>query len=199
MKQSNEITRNALTSVQRAFVTFRNINVAGGIQCTADTKVPEGFRFYATWENTGSTPAKSVIMQFTGGPYPWPIDNYVLREGETRDKFHPSVIGPKGTLNSGLYSVRTEDLIGRPLKKTGTVMWGWVVYRDVFKGTKPHVTEFCQTIAALNAEPPQNVPVPKSFSIPVGSKINFELLSCPQHNCADEDCKDYAEVIARAK
>jgi hypothetical protein len=63
------------------------------------------------------------------------------------------------------------------------VFWGWVVYQDAFKGTEPHITEFCQrmTKAMVNTSDPQG-------------RIVFDFATCEHHNCADRYCDDYDQV-----
>jgi hypothetical protein len=60
--------------------------------------------------------------------------------------------------------------------------WGWVAYRDVFPGTKRHLTEFCRELGFVGYRPSnQNV------------SLSFD--SCRHHNCTDESCEDYEEIL----
>jgi hypothetical protein len=61
-------------------------------------------------------------------------------------------------------------------------LWGWVAYRDVFPQTKAHISEVCQIVDSIHG--PKN-----SFDPAVG------YVMCQEHNCTDEDCGDYKEMV----
>jgi hypothetical protein len=61
--------------------------------------------------------------------------------------------------------------------KQGFFIWGWVVYTDVFPGTKLHITEFCQKLRGLTF-----------FQ---DGTLTFEWDTCRHHNCVDDYCEDY--------
>ena len=63
--------------------------------------------------------------------------------------------------------------------------WGWVAYRDIFEDSNPHLTEFCNELTISEGD------------ITTGEKVRFLQVSCGTHNCADEECRDYAEVKKR--
>ena|SRR5579859_3796581 len=64
-------------------------------------------------------------------------------------------------------------------------IWGWAYYRDVFPKTKPHVTEFCTRITGANLLPNQAG----------GSTISFTQGDCKGHNCDDDQCRDYKDIV----
>jgi hypothetical protein len=75
--------------------------------------------------------------------------------------------------------------IGSVLKDRSVPKWyffGWLVYRDIFQGTPTHVMEFCRVKerSVREGNPPQ-------------PHLDWEF--CERHNCADEQCADYKEII----
>jgi hypothetical protein len=64
--------------------------------------------------------------------------------------------------------------------------WGWIVYRDVFKDSPVHVTEWCRVATASGRAISES---DKNKSHPV-----VHLDFCEEHNCADDQCKDYKQI-----
>lgn len=61
--------------------------------------------------------------------------------------------------------------------------WGWIYYRDAFPTTKPHVTEYCFKIGAIDY----------TFAT---QSVSFDFQECAEHNCTDENCKDRQQIIS---
>jgi hypothetical protein len=76
------------------------------------------------------------------------------------------------------YHTGIAHLSDRHIPSRSIYFYGWVTYRDIFKDTPTHVTEFCRRLAGF-------IPRPQTGS----ADIEWEY--CDHHNCADEDCPDY--------
>jgi hypothetical protein len=97
-----------------------------------------------------------------------------------------TVIGPKTTQEIGpIYA--PNDFFGSTrdwLPNEKRFLWGWIAYKDIFPGTKIHLTEFCQGL--VQEASVDNVPDSPLMQ-------GFQL--CQHHNCADENCDDYKDVV----
>jgi hypothetical protein len=200
VSDANRINKESVQAVQRAFVTLNSFatgQLTKGDSAGGNTRYVE---VTSNWENSGTTPAIGVMCSFV-------VDE--LPKGPTDEKFiamsapptSSSYIGAKGSLPQTIRKPLSFYTGGRELADfTSTrnldrkiFLWGWMVYRDVFPNTPPHLTEFCQQLTTL------------AFRIPSGSKVTFPpskttdlrmiTQSCGQHNCIDEYCPDYDEII----
>jgi hypothetical protein len=187
MVQANRINGDALTSVQRAFITFRGIEYLRNFAISTNAK-NAGFSFASVWENTGATPAVNVLGYFS---VDW------VREGQQfaflanrRAEFRKTVLGPKSTARSG--GIYEPFGFWQPVtQETRLYFWGWELYRDVFSGTKVHLTEFCSDLVGVRhptSKPPKQNDISKMDPNLV---FTFEFGDCSMHNCSDEDCPDY--------
>jgi hypothetical protein len=169
MKVANGINREALESVQRAFISFTPTEAR-----YEDTRLV-AFRIWGNWENSGATPAIQVwarshyakVPKITSG-YSYPFDN--------TDPIAPFVIGPHSRSMFESVAIPVSD----STSGFHSYYYGWAVYRDSFNGTGLHLTEFCQEIWG----------VPKSVN---GTQMGEADLieTCPQHSCYDKHCPDY--------
>ena len=69
---------------------------------------------------------------------------------------------------------------------------GWVVYRDVFKGSHLHLTEFGAVVTAGIMELSEPLP-PGGFNHPLHLVFHWEPIT--GLSCYDENCRDYKERI----
>lgn len=76
---------------------------------------------------------------------------------------------------------------GRLRPRNDVRVFGWIVYRDVMEGTAMHLSEFCRQVKDAR------------LSDDVPKKLAFDFDVCPEHNCSDEYCSDYSEVISYAE
>jgi hypothetical protein len=192
MLNSNDINRESLQSVQRAFIAYRGMEKRRGKQ--GDVMLWE---FSPTYENSGTTPALAAVSVFSYGEGGGILPEEEFREGRLGvGKLPVSTVAPKATQPAERQLLQESYVFGSPLgddlgnfpdvhPKSNLYFWGWMTYRDVFRGTKTHLTEFCRHMG-----PPQMVRVPPQNAI----RFNYEV--CAQHNCTDENCPDYAEVVA---
>ena len=197
MLDSNEISRDSLQSVQRAYISFQQIQTTPIIERTASGETI-GLQFSAQTMNTGNTPGNGGALCFFGDSLP----NEPTEEQFIGSRPLPvsKVIGPKalyffGDIRKsgsfwGLDRARTTGAVQTHIGKHNFVLWGWVTYRDVFPQTNVHVTEFCQRLVTIgvNPERPSNA----------RPEFTFRFQDCEHHNCADEQCEDYKAIIAAA-
>ncbi len=194
MVDSNQINRESLQSVQRAFMTFRKVD---GVRRANKTQ-PElvgVWRFSGVAENSGTTPATNVVTHFDmDSVFDPPEGAFIGTGGDFVDS-----AGPKNEFEFG-YLNRDDAFLGidpQHPPKFGAIQrpitfWGWIVYRDVFfPHTTWHLTEFCTQMQGVSIQPPSN---PKE-----GESYNMTFRSCRHHNCTDKDCSDYQQVVDIAK
>lgn len=199
MNESNQINRQSLESVQRAFITFHTITQERTVR-----RYPSGDKHYwyfmGSIDNSGNTPAIDMIRYFGSGSEAPSEEQFV---GDRNIEFRAFTLGPKaaaiiGPKEESEASVFGSDL-GVDLRKTFTsepknlFFWGWIAYRDVFPKTELHITEFCQRLsgAELTSD---------------GKAFQLLYTTCPSanHDCTDQNCRDYeqiagfsAEILAR--
>jgi hypothetical protein len=196
LDESNRFNREALVSVQRAFITF----LEGSGERGFDHEQPV-WSFTIRVENSGTTPAINVVS-FAGaddfaseptGETFYGTSKTVARNG--------MVIGPRVQKIIAIIDKPDEFVIGERFDPRAPVvarpfpghkapfLWAWVVYRDVFPGTEPHLTESCTRIV--------NTQVTR-VSPPEQPSFRSNITNCDHHNCADRNCDDYDKVVALA-
>lgn len=190
IRQSNVISKEALESVQRAFVGLANIQSDAITYRSAQGEERSQWQFKTRWENSGTTPA-TIIDIAVGG-------DQLATEQPSQDRFRntksigafPTYIGPRASISGGGMQLPPGLLPTKAEEVTVTtvhvnqfiVIWGWIAYRDQFRGTPMHLTEFCQYVQGETLNPRE------------GNRIEFDFGSCQEHNCTDEYCKDYTEI-----
>jgi hypothetical protein len=175
--ESLQISREALTSVQRAFVYPRP-----DVQSVPPDTVQRGqVRMQIVWENSGSTPANAVTIHvshhFSPTPLPQNFDYPDYWDQGVPHVSTPTYIPPKGSTASDMMSLSKEEIMGILGGRLRYYIWGWARYRDVFPSTPRHLTEFCYEVEV--------VPLDSNHSQPAGIRLE----NCKQHNCSDEECK----------
>jgi|ERR1022692_68090 hypothetical protein len=171
-REANKINREALESVQRAFVYLSNLVVIFPPPSSPDTDIV----FQADWQNSGNTPATSAtqwvssdwrkgLLPYETFDYPEkPSDNSILRAPV---KFY---IAPHDHAKGTMLKVPRKVIEGMTTD-IFVHFWGQIHYMDAFK--RHHRSEFCMRIIGFD---------------PVAKQVI--MTPCPEHNCADEDCKD---------
>jgi len=182
LKDSNQINRETLVSVQRAFVTFKGFRTGlSDERCNSEVKT--FFRVQAIWENSGTTPAIATVSSFNFKELPDEPDETEFKGAHQLSDFSIGTIGPKAELMSLPLSIpQSLILCDQPGSSRRFCSWGWIVYRDVFPKTKLHVTEFCQKLNETR------IPMAPATGIAT------EWATCRHHNCADENCEDYQAI-----
>lgn len=195
MLESNQINRESLYSVQRAFITstkptteIAEYDVVNGVRRQKPLKLIE---FTYHWENVGSTPAIGIVTSVGKVEQPDDITEQEFITTAVDRSTARSALGPKGILDSGTLSDDESFLTDNP--SVPRFMWGWLVYRDTFPNTKAHVTEWCYKISA------NDVKWKLDANGKRGGAPQIAASSCAHHNCVDEFCEDYAYITTLAK
>jgi hypothetical protein len=171
MKDSNEISRKNLEAVQRAFVFLTQTEILADMNRERQIT---GYRFRATWENSGTTPTRqlAVYLAMIGTPRELP-KSYAFPDFNKMECV-PLALGPKAILWSKDLPISTEVLHGAYNGSLHLYVCGGATYRDVFDDTPQHVTKFCLKIMVQSD--------PRTGTPKIAMDSHFE------HNCADEDC-----------
>ncbi|MGB9236471.1 MAG: hypothetical protein WCC04_18840 [Terriglobales bacterium] len=191
---ANAVAREALISVQRAFVTYEGFTPHRDVGRLESDPLKNSVHwvFVSKYENNGSTPAKWTIGHSEIG---------VISSEPEEERFQDikgkalafGTIGPKSVkdvqpislLETELFYASLGDI--KHLKsfkvKQNVFMWGWIAYRDIFSDTHVHVTEYCLHVnnARVNT---------------VTENVEILADNCTHHNCIDEECEDYTEIAA---
>jgi hypothetical protein len=196
IRESNQINRESLTSVQRAFVVLQ-----GTQDFTFLNRDKRGehvvFRFFSHLQNSGATPAKGVQQMFTGDKLPNEPTEAQFIQGAYSKAY---IVGPKADYAFGNVMEPLSVLLPnapmtiaaiQSVTYTGPrfTFWGWFSYRDIFPKTPIHVTEWCQIMVDIAGRPNT-----EGFGPNIAWQFNFE--NCEHHNCADDDCPDHAQIVA---
>jgi hypothetical protein len=127
-----------------------------------------------------------VLQHFQGSIQATEPDNVLFRGKGIDSSYSLAYIAPKGSLPTGaITEPQSFYPARRPPPDKQSFLWGWVFYRDQFKGTNPHITEFCQKLTAIGYTT-QNMVQPV-------------FTQCHEHNCVDDDCKDYKDITEMAE
>jgi hypothetical protein len=184
IRESNTINRESLEAVQRAFITFLHIEAPR-------FRGQDGrfyYEFMPVFQNSGVTPAKIVATSFGSRAKSEPSEaGFRGRADFTGITVGPKAIQPIGPVaREAEVSIFGFELGNNPNRfseakiEKNVVIWAWIAYRDVLPGTELHLTEFCDGM--------------------VGAQLNqtgvaFRSRSCGHHNCTDEDCEDYQQIM----
>jgi hypothetical protein len=199
---SNKINRDALTSVQRAFLDCPKITQSRSM--IADNSGTHGiWTFFAPCTNTGATSANITAYAVSSGLFITdPSDSVFAGASPT---FNSIDVGPRGTRDVEITQIKDKALAGEELPNNpgdwskfrfppimnkslaNYYFWGWVSYRDVFKDTDLHITEFCAKLTTLNIN-----------RYDLQNPFFFSYSSCATHNCDDQYCDDYKTVAGIA-
>jgi hypothetical protein len=198
---------------ERAFVSFAGLGVGPRMR---DTSGWVGDALLVSWNNSGTTPAKNLVLQMNATPWPVGQDLPGSYEFPMTPEKSRGIMSPKG-------GYQTQRVISNNILydnwhgKTQLFLWGTMVYSDIFEGDPDRLSEFCVEISQITvskATPTQSVPVqppkvvianPSVGTVPVPKPLDISdadaaivgltFQACNQHNCYDEECKDYKERI----
>jgi hypothetical protein len=203
MRESNRISRDAVVSVQRAFLNANGIDgtpvqFRNGVPAPKElAETGRGYRFTTIWENSGTTPAIKVLNYFSIDQVPpdqissFP---FMVKPGI---QFQWSVVGPKATETAGTL-FEPEDFWTPVNKGVHIYFWGWRLYRDIFPDTPTHLTEFCYEVSGVSKIPPSGLRQPNiEKALKENIPETFAFIQCPRHNCSDKDCEDYDALLAQ--
>jgi hypothetical protein len=181
MRESNEINRESLESVQRAFVNYLRSDMSTGRANLPKGKHVDFIDMAPVWQNSGNTPAIGITT----------LVGAAEREEEpTEDEFLSATQIPKikgviaAKAEQPTSDIRVAKSFADDTVSTPRFLWGWIVYRDIFQ-KKAHVTEFC--IKAVEIRHFQD------------GHLHFSGGVCDRHNCVDEFCDDYSTIAAKTE
>jgi len=189
-REANDLSREALYSVQRAFITNAKpttdvveYDVVNGLRRKKPLKLIE---FTYHWENVGNTPAIGIVTAVGKVEQPDEITEQEFITTAVDRTTAKSALGPKAILDSG--TLRDDDSFLSDNTGVPRFTWGWIVYRDMFPKTKPHVTEWCWKITEVKWKLDERG---KRGDLP-----RITASACTHHNCVDESCEDYAYITS---
>jgi hypothetical protein len=204
-ERSNETARTserAFRSSERAFLSFN------GPRVDSRENTPDGRwtrqEFLLDWTNSGNTPAKAVVIQTGGQPFLGDLPTgfeFPLASPKTA-----TVVGPKAHYATSVHISR--EMLEQSWKGQGVrlFIWGSVLYKDIFPTDPERLTDFCIELTHLALGVPSSAPpesrrpdqisaAPASFDNPNATLTGYQWQACKEHNCYDEDCKDYADRV----
>jgi hypothetical protein len=178
IRESNEINREALESVQRAYVTFSPF-ITQVIRSRTNGSPPVAWRFQIPVVNSGTTPTRDMLnyatLYITEGELPADFDFQDFEHGRSM------VLGPKAEINFETSEAGIDSIADVANGKKSLYLYGWATYRDIFKNTQRHVTKFCYRVEVRTADPLHDLSPNARYTI------------YGKHNCTDEEC-DKAEA-----
>ena len=191
--ESNRINREALESVQRAFVTFKQVKFDVGDRLIAP--YDRIWKCSITWENSGTTPAFLIVRYINADNEEASGPSFNDFVGTPKDRITiEGEIGPKSERTLGpvqkseslvfggfTFSPANQEKIAKVIRLGRFHIWGWIIYRDVFPHSPIRLTEFCSHLMGGNTEK--------------GTGIAPDIQACSEHNCSDEHCKDYRAMM----
>lgn len=191
MTRSNELSRDALYSVQRAFIIpakptteVAEYDTVNGMRRQKPVKLLE---FTYRWENVGNTPAVGLVTAVGKVEQPNEPTEQEFITTLVDKSTAKSALGPKATLDSR--TLRDDETFLTDQPGVPRFMWGWIVYRDVFPNTKTHVTEWCWKIDTSSGVRWKLDESGKRSGAP-----QITATACTHHNCVDEFCEDYGNI-----
>lgn len=175
-ENANQITKDALLYVQRAFVFLTQFDVTR-LTAPGTNRLDGSMRFSFHWENGGSTPTRSMTGHISAKWF-----NKRLPKDFAFPDFPDSTpfkmfVGPKATSRSVPIVIAARDIISVHNHVGHLYLWGWARYNDVFPGTKQHITRFCAEITDVIGDL-------------TGPSVNIQTSNCEENNCWDDECKN---------
>jgi hypothetical protein len=140
--RTDETTREALISVQRAFVVIKDFTR----QRIIDSKQMPAYQITPRWENSGLTPTREMITNAS-----WALFKEKMPEDYNFPDM-PSIpvrrvlLGPKAVINGAglIIPAAVFDEAKKGINRL--YIWGWADYNDIFRNTPRHRTEFCSEV-----------------------------------------------------
>ena len=175
MRESNRINRDALESVQRAFIGSPTITDKEKI-VDGNTKKVVGIQFSLAWQNSGTTQARD--FRICSSREDAPIGSSENLPDKCGQPFR-DVATPKRTVISRPIVLQAPLLESLIEGRTKVTIWGWVKYRDVFPNTPEHVTRYCVELSGVLGYNNSDLTTP----------FAFQQAGCTNsYSCVDEEC-----------
>jgi hypothetical protein len=178
-KRSADIAKAALTEIERAFIS---VQFDMGQMVNRARGRTEQWVVVPKWKNAGSTPAKNMFTHSSSNSFPGKLpDDFtfpdIMPQGQSEHE--RSFVAPQDEIITDGITFTSEELLAVKDGKIRIYIWGWAEYDDVFEGSPPHRTEFCNEIV-LSDDP---------FKIyENGARFPVSLKIYPKHIGADEGC-----------
>lgn len=179
-KQSRNLastSRDALVSVQRAFIFATGLDAARILDPNDPTKIGS-MEFSITWENNGTTPTRQMATYF----------NWITTAATLSENFSypdvgnavptPLALGPKSVAHTTAIQLPAADISRIIAHQEHFYIWGWARYRDIFPHTKEHITRFCVEVTGFQGNP-----------LSMTETSRPAMVNCPNNNCYDDECK----------
>jgi hypothetical protein len=175
---ANETNREALHSIQRAFVSVTHYK-----RDVLEQNSKPHLVLSLVWENSGNTPTRSLEFNtacFLDAPALTKKFNFKdlcqkegsLCSGETE------FLGPHETVGGGACWVSSDTLSNIQKGTQHFYILGIARYRDIFADTKNHTTRSCTEVTTVRGDPSRGL-----------SEISVALDPCQgSNNCSDDDC-----------
>lgn len=188
-RNANDIAEKSYQFGQRAYVTYHGVKTVTHVVTNPRGKESVAIDITYQWENAGNTPAIGVQAfiaahpqddepseeEFVGVALANPIAS-----AHRPDRM--ASIGPKITVDSVTLHAPEDFATDHP--EVPRLFWGWILYRDIFPGTKVHLTEFCLKANDISRDD--------------DLQYQFHGATCDHHNCIDDFCLDYSSIIGLA-
>jgi hypothetical protein len=152
MKETVKITRETLTSTQRAFVSFKDITIVK-VSYPKSHKILS-WRVIVNVENSGNTPALNMLSQV----YRKTIENPAVPLSQDyifTVKPEPISLGPRAAVGIGPLEIPIDELMEVYNHTKRLYIYGFVTYEDIMENTPTHTTRFCLEVAGM-ARPPSD-------------------------------------------
>jgi hypothetical protein len=182
-RDANETNREALHSIQRAFVSVNSLTPPAAL--TRNSKMY--FVTTIVWENSGNTPTRNLEIQtacFVGdaglsNQFDW--ISVCRNKEESFCATATSFIGPHETIGGGACWIPQDTILNLQRSSRHLYILSISRYQDIFANTKSHITRSCQEIQTIRGNP-----FGRSLE---KNPISYDFSHCHGHNnCADEEC-----------
>jgi hypothetical protein len=169
-------TDDTLRAGQRAFVFVkRPISSWTAAKKIGDETVRS---FYIEWENNGNSQAQYLkVTLWCPRPSAFDTIDPITADSKYDVAEAPRLLGPKQSVWGGVCNYKASELTRVREQSIPMFIAAKAVYSDIFG--EWHVTEFCTQIVSLQGDFESLQTVPTN-----------DLISCPKHNCADDECKE---------
>ena len=164
--ESANLSREALTSVQRAFVFVTTLMSRGSIGQDNETSSDGSMRIAFQWENGGNTPTKDMSTHISVRWFHRPLpDNFSFSDyPKDEDPSLKMFVGPKAVNRAAPIVVSARDIMAIHNHSGHLYFWGWAKYHDVFPDSPEHITRLAMNSPTLLVTFPL---VPSIFKQPV--------------------------------
>jgi hypothetical protein len=193
MVESNRINREALETVQRAFISLNNFDAKIMTEPTNSFQMSE-VTFYPFWKNSGTTPGvkakdydnaitmKSTLPEDFAFPDHDPVSGKERPAGSEGTNRHIMYYPPQAVTGAHPLWFNREQVTEFQANRLHLYMYGWTKYHDVFNDTPEHVTMFCYEVTRI-------VVIPPTPATPPPTNLLVSMEQCSKHNCVDDTCK----------